>query len=825
MELKNLFPLPKIVKEGTKIHLLKAIKLWDRKKSEILEKTVRKISKENSLSFYYSSNFEKANLRIIIENNIEKLNRLEEKEESYFLKIKKDSIEIKTFTEKGAFYGLQTLRQILNISKNKLREIEIIDWPDLKFRGVHLTLGSGHMPKFEQMKSLIERFALYKINNFVIEYDDRFPWEKHPIISHPDAYSKKQIKELISIAKENFIEIIPLLDSLGHAQQYLKHKEYAYLRELPDKIDEMCPSNPKTLKFMKELWEEVLEVHKDSKYAHITGDEVFRLGNFCPKCRKYAKRGQLHILFTRYYKKLSRWIIKKGKIPMMWGDMLIKYPKTIDIFPKDIVINDWCYYGIDKPYWDFIFCYGYFPKEDIKNIEKTKREMFEPYWFEKKGSSRCIPFPFYRLFKDKGFQVIGATNANGGIQFPNPRERFANNKRFAMTVKKNKGLGILITYWSSFAPIESAWYGILAGADFSWNSRNEKEKEFSRRFVRNFLSLPEKYGSVFSNLSDQLQTYPLGYQNYTSNSLKEIKDTFMKTKRMKEKGEKNNIYLDIWNEIAYLNYVGKETERIFLQIKNIVVGKGKDFPIDISKNTNKTFKDFPLPEDPHFLSLQPGNHKIYGVNFRIIDSERNRMKSLVILKGDEKTRIVLNRNFEKLYFLWTAYELHRGDKLGNLKVKFKNKGKKVFPITCGVNIEDWWGKPLPLKKAFIGWHGKTLGGNDIYAYFYPWNNPYPEEKILSIELECYKGESSLALIAVTGRIEEKLVVDRKKILKLENLLDKKEREIREIEKSFKNIYKKIMVKRDVLRALKSLETSSLKEEINIYRKFLKMMLY
>ena len=63
-----------------------------------------------------------------------------------------------------------------------------------------------------------------------------------------------------------------IIDSLSHANFYLKHKEYESLKELSNQIYEMCPLNPKALKFVKEICLDVLPLHS-SKYFHIGGDK------------------------------------------------------------------------------------------------------------------------------------------------------------------------------------------------------------------------------------------------------------------------------------------------------------------------------------------------------------------------------------------------------------------------------------------------------------------------------------------------------------------------------------------------------------------------
>ena len=149
------------------------------------------------------------------------------------LKIPSLKIVIDASSGNGAFYALQTLKQLINLSGDQLPVLAVEDSPELPFRGFHSNMAL-YTPSFESMKRIIADLAKLKINAFVIEYDDRFPWHKHPDIVNPEHFTIDQIRELQDLASDNFIELIPLLDSLGHAEQYLKHSRYKHLRELPE---------------------------------------------------------------------------------------------------------------------------------------------------------------------------------------------------------------------------------------------------------------------------------------------------------------------------------------------------------------------------------------------------------------------------------------------------------------------------------------------------------------------------------------------------------------------------------------------------------------
>ncbi len=78
--------------------------------------------------------------------------------ESYRLEIALHKVEIHAGTEHGLYYGLQTLAQ-LTVQSNVIPCGVIVDWPDMELRGVHLTLGSGHMPQLERLQEIIQKLG------------------------------------------------------------------------------------------------------------------------------------------------------------------------------------------------------------------------------------------------------------------------------------------------------------------------------------------------------------------------------------------------------------------------------------------------------------------------------------------------------------------------------------------------------------------------------------------------------------------------------------------------------------------------------------------
>ena len=79
------------------------------------------------------------------------------KGEGYVLKIAEDSVTINAGTEAGAFYAIQTLRQIFE--NEEIPCLEIHDKPDFEYRGFYHDVTRGKVATVETLKGLIDTMA------------------------------------------------------------------------------------------------------------------------------------------------------------------------------------------------------------------------------------------------------------------------------------------------------------------------------------------------------------------------------------------------------------------------------------------------------------------------------------------------------------------------------------------------------------------------------------------------------------------------------------------------------------------------------------------
>ena len=107
-------------------------------------------------------------------------------------------------------------------------------------RAIHLDL-KGLPPTPERLMQFLRIVAAFRYNAVVVEWEDMFPWTTNKRLRCETAYSPETVKEFVTTAADLGIELIPLVQCLGHLEFVLKHGEYASMREVADKVDVINP--------------------------------------------------------------------------------------------------------------------------------------------------------------------------------------------------------------------------------------------------------------------------------------------------------------------------------------------------------------------------------------------------------------------------------------------------------------------------------------------------------------------------------------------------------------------------------------------------------
>lgn len=190
---------------------------------------------------------------------------------------------------------------------------------------VHLDL-KGAAPRIEYLQVLFPLLKRFGATGLLMEYEDMFPYSGQlEELAQPYAYSKDNILEILQLASDSELIVIPLVQTFGHFEFVLKHEKFRSMCELPGYPSALCPSNPDSLTAVGMMIDQVMALHPSIQHFHIGADEVYHLG-VCERCKKkmILENWTVQQLFFAHIRAVCLYI--KQKYPhltiIMWDDML-----------------------------------------------------------------------------------------------------------------------------------------------------------------------------------------------------------------------------------------------------------------------------------------------------------------------------------------------------------------------------------------------------------------------------------------------------------------------------------------------------------------------
>jgi len=366
MEKVNLLPEPykiNINEEGyfsidinTKIVLGKYCNFRDFEAAQLLQKEINGY-RNFSLSIVKVNNLESARLDNDKVIYLKKVND-EEREydnESYKIIITSNRIEVRSTTDNGLFYGIQTLRQLIRSHGVRIPLLSIDDKPHLAYRGFYHDVTRGKVPTLETLKELVDRISFYKINQLQLYVEHTFAFEKmSEIWIGSDPLTAAEIIELDQYCQKRHVELVPSLSTFGHLYEALSTTSYSHLSELdagPDKpyswIDRqrhhtLDVSNPDSFQFVQEMLDQYIPLFSSDKF-NICCDETFDLGE--GKNKELADKKGKGRLYLDFLKKIINYVKAYDKEVMFWGDIIIQHPELLNEIPEGVICLNWEYSG------------------------------------------------------------------------------------------------------------------------------------------------------------------------------------------------------------------------------------------------------------------------------------------------------------------------------------------------------------------------------------------------------------------------------------------------------------------------------------------------
>lgn len=229
---------------------------------------------------------------------------------------------------RGCYTLLQLIRPVCLDEGSEDLQIDCVvvhDRPALGMRAIHFCL----FPEttLDVLEKTIRLAAFMKYTHFVLE-----PWGALKLDSFPElawaecSYSKDEIKPYLKLCNTMGMEVIPMINHLGHATQsrggmgrhtVLDQNPRLSLMFEPDGWT-WCLSNPMVHEKLRAVREELIDLCGEGSYFHLGCDESYSYAS-CPKCRQ-----QDHIaMLADYLNGLCEELAQKGRRAIIWHDQLL----------------------------------------------------------------------------------------------------------------------------------------------------------------------------------------------------------------------------------------------------------------------------------------------------------------------------------------------------------------------------------------------------------------------------------------------------------------------------------------------------------------------
>ncbi len=278
--------------------------------------------------------------------------------QGYRLHITPRQIRLEFADAAGAWYGAQTLRQLMRQFREALPACLLEDHPDFPSRGVMLDISRDKVPTMETLFHLVEELAELKLNRFELYTEHTFAYQNHrEIWAQASPMTAEEVRTLDAFCAARFIELVPNQNTFGHMHRWLQHARYAPLAEAPDGFMtpwgerregpfSLNPLDPRSLTLVEELLAELLP-NFTSRNVNVGCDETFDLGQGRSK-EECERRGKGRV-YLDYLLQLHALIRKHGRTTQFWGDIILNHPELIPELPHDAVPLVWGYEA-DHPF-------------------------------------------------------------------------------------------------------------------------------------------------------------------------------------------------------------------------------------------------------------------------------------------------------------------------------------------------------------------------------------------------------------------------------------------------------------------------------------------
>jgi hexosaminidase len=367
-------------------------------------------------------------------------------DEGYVLILNRQGATVVAHSAAGVFYGVQTLRQMLPVGKERAElPVGVVrDWPAMKYRGIDDDLSRGPFPTMDFLRHQIRVFAAFKANVYSPYLEHVLLYPDHPLAApEGGSLTPEMVRDLVEYARRYHVMVVPEQEAIGHLHHILKYDLYQDVVETPNG-HVLAPGQAGTIPLIHD-WFQQVAAEFPAPFLHIGADETFDLGQGRTRDAVTAKGyGPVYVDFLRQIHETLKPLHRRL---LFWGDIGGSDPAALAQLPKDMIAVPW-------NYWD------------TKGFEK----MIEP--FAKEGIETWV----------------APGDGNWNEVFPSLRGAFGNIQGFVRDGQKMGSTGALITVWNDDGEglFNLDWHGVLFGAVAAWQPGESSIAEYQAGYGRLF---------------------------------------------------------------------------------------------------------------------------------------------------------------------------------------------------------------------------------------------------------------------------------------------------------------------------------------------------
>ena len=231
--------------------------------------------------------------------------------------------------------------------------------PVMNFRCVHLCIFPE--TELEFFRKCVLSCAIAKYSHIIFEFWGMIKFDCLKELAWPFAFSKNEIKAIVSEANALGVEIIPMFNHLGHASACREVNGKHVVLDQNPKYEYMFDSygwvwnfkKKAVYELLKNIRKELIEVCGKGSYFNLGCDEAYAFG--------HNEKGAKEV--ANYLNKVSNELKTFKRRAIIWHDMLLSQEECegyiansnkacADIITnnlsKDIIIADWQYHTHDE---------------------------------------------------------------------------------------------------------------------------------------------------------------------------------------------------------------------------------------------------------------------------------------------------------------------------------------------------------------------------------------------------------------------------------------------------------------------------------------------